>query len=186
MALSAALKARLERLYREGTVPYADLVKASKLARFEFQRLVEAERWGPRPKPAKAAQKQETERRVTGHAEGAPAPAADTKAGTGKRTKAASVEIPLLQKIYQTIWGELEKLDQQSGSKSQDRERASRALSQLVTSMEKAVSMQKAIERDKTREAKPKDREALANADDLRRKIAERLERLHSQRLAAK
>ena len=91
-----------------------------------------------------------------------------------------------MQKFYDTIWRELEKLDKQDGTKSQDRERASRAVSQLATSMEKAVSMHKAIERDKTREEKPKDREALAHAEDMRRKIAERLERLHSQRLAAK
>lgn len=190
MALSAALKARLERLYCEGTVPYADLVKLSRLNRFGFQKLVEQEGWGARPKASSQPRKVAGGKSASADAppgtaeDGADGAAAQPKAD--KRKKAPGLEISLVQKIYSTIWSELAKLDQQSGSKSQDRERASRALSQLVSSMEKAVSMQKAIERDKTREAKPKDREALANADDLRRKIAERLERLHSQRLAAK
>ena len=61
MALSAALKARLERLYREGEAPYADLVTLSGLDRFAFQKLVRDEGWGARaksaavPKAAKAA-----------------------------------------------------------------------------------------------------------------------------------
>lgn len=182
MALSAALKARLERQYRDGEVPYADLVKSSGLTRFEFQALVKQEGWGPRPKPGGSVTSGEET------AETAEPLAEKPKAASTRQKKATNltIEIDLVQKIYRTLWSELKKLDKQEGSKSQDRERASRALSQLVTSMEKAVSMQKAIERNKTGDEKPKDREALANAEDLRRKIAERLERLHSQRLAAK
>lgn len=192
MAVSASLKARLHTLYLEGTAPYAELVALSGLDRFQFQRLVKDEGWGPRPKPAAA--KAETEARAETKA--APAKSKKKKASGGaakaatspKRQVAKSVttKIALLQKIYETLWNELEKLHGQIGSKSQDRERASRALSQLVTTMEKAVTMQSAIKRDANKEKKPKDREALAHADDMRRKIADRLERLHRERMAQK
>ncbi len=53
MALSAALKARLQRLYLDAATPYAALVAESGLTRFAFQSLVRVENWGKRPAPAK-------------------------------------------------------------------------------------------------------------------------------------
>ncbi len=47
----------------------------------------------------------------------------------------------LVQRVYNTIDGELTKLEKQKGLTSQDRERASRALSQMVNALEKAVEM---------------------------------------------
>lgn len=180
MTLSAAQKACLARDYRDGTVPYAELAKSSGLTRFQFQALVKQENWGPRPKPDKSA----TEGDASAEPAAVKTKSAKAKQKNSKRPAKVAIEIALVQRIYRTLWSELQKLDEQVGSKSQDRERASRALSQLVTSMEKAVNMQKAIEKNKTREDNPKDKEALANAEDLRRKIAERLERLHQARLA--
>ncbi|MGL4397678.1 MAG: hypothetical protein ACRCS9_14145 [Hyphomicrobium sp.] len=92
----------------------------------------------------------------------------------------------LVQRIYNTIDSELAKLELQKGVSSQDRERASRALAQMVASLEKAVDMQRAIAKDKSGRQRPSDKEALKHAESLRQQIADRLERLHGQRLAGK
>ena len=92
----------------------------------------------------------------------------------------------LVQHVYDAIDGELTKLEEQVGLKSQDRERASRALSQMVSSLEKAVEMQRAMAKDKKKGASPKDLEALRHAEDMRKEIAERLERVRSGRQTSK
>jgi cellobiose-specific phosphotransferase system component IIA len=92
----------------------------------------------------------------------------------------------LVQRVYNTIDGELTKLEKQKGASSQDRERASRALSQMVSSLEKAVEMQREMTKAAAKGSGVKDKEALAHAEDLRRAIAERLERLQRQRALGK
>ena len=72
------------------------------------------------------------------------------------------------------------------GASSQDRERASRALSQMVSSLEKAVEMQREMTKTTAKGSAAKDKKALAHAEDLRRAIAERLERLQRQRALGK
>lgn len=92
----------------------------------------------------------------------------------------------LVTRIYTTIDKELSKLEQHDGESSQDRERASRALSQMVTSLEKAVDMQREITKTQGRaQASGKDKEALKHAEELRREIADRLERLERKRQSA-
>ena len=88
----------------------------------------------------------------------------------------------LVQRVYNTIDGELTKLEKQKGLTSQDRERASRALSQMVNALEKAVEMQRVMTKRKPTGGDAKSKEALAHAEDLRREIAERLERLNRKR----
>ena len=88
----------------------------------------------------------------------------------------------LVQRVYNTIDGELTKLEKQKGLTSQDRERASRALSQMVNALEKAVEMQRVMTKRKSTGGDAKSKEALAHAEDLRREIAERLERLNRKR----
>jgi hypothetical protein len=92
----------------------------------------------------------------------------------------------LVQRVYNTIDGELTKLEKQKGFTSQDRERASRALSQMVNALEKAVEMQREMTKRKTTGGDAKSKEALAHAEDLRREIAERLERLNRKRAAGR
>jgi len=115
----------------------------------------------------------------------APPPAQSLPAA--KRASGKSVTKPkaLVQRIYDTIDGELTKLEQQDGRSSQDRERASRALAQMVNSLEKAVDMQREIAKT-GKGAKSKDKEALAYAEQLREEIAQRLERLTRKRAAGK
>ncbi len=88
----------------------------------------------------------------------------------------------LVQRVYNTIDSELTKLEKQKGLTSQDRERASRALSQMVNALEKAVEMQREMTKQKSTGGNAKSKEALAHAEDLRREIAERLERLNRKR----
>ncbi|MBS0251379.1 MAG: hypothetical protein JSR78_09990 [Proteobacteria bacterium] len=97
-------------------------------------------------------------------------------------TKTAPTKRSLVQRVYNTIDGELTKLEKQKGLTSQDRERASRALSQMVNALEKAVEMQREMTKRKSVGGSAKSKEALAHAEDLRREIAERLERLNRKR----
>jgi hypothetical protein len=97
-------------------------------------------------------------------------------------TKKPPTKKSLVQRVYNTIDGELTKLEKQKGLTSQDRERASRALSQMVNALEKAVEMQREMTERKTTGGDAKSKEALAHAEDLRREIAERLERLNRKR----
>jgi protein subunit release factor B len=92
----------------------------------------------------------------------------------------------LVQRVYNTIDGELTKLEKQKGLTSQDRERASRALSQMVNALEKAVEMQRDMTKRKATGGDAKSKEALAHAEDLRREIAERLERLNRKRASGR
>lgn len=110
-----------------------------------------------------------------------------TKTGDASTTitavkKAAANPRSLVQKIYDVIDRELAKLEEQEGPTSQDRERASRALSQMVGSLEKAVDMQRDMTKPSSKGAKKQDAEALRHAEDLRREIAQRLERLGRER----
>ncbi|MBN9246024.1 MAG: hypothetical protein J0I81_00960 [Hyphomicrobium sp.] len=102
------------------------------------------------------------------------------KAAPARRTR-AKPDV-LVQRVYNTIDGELTKLEKQKGLTSQDRERASRALSQMVNALEKAVEMQRVMTKRKPTGGDAKSKEALAHAEDLRREIAERLERLNRKR----
>ncbi len=107
-----------------------------------------------------------------------------------RKTKTKSKKAPskraqpkgLVQRVYNTIDGELSKLEAQIGASSQDRERASRALSQMVSSLEKAVEMQREIAKDATKGGNAKDKEALRHAEDLRKEIADRVEQLQLER----
>jgi hypothetical protein len=106
------------------------------------------------------------------------------KAAPARKTATPTRAKPnvLVQRVYNTIDGELTKLEKQKGLTSQDRERASRALSQMVNALEKAVEMQRVMTKRKPTGGDAKSKEALAHAENLRREIAERLERLNHKR----
>jgi len=110
------------------------------------------------------------------------APSPRLAAGSPEESRRAPTKRSLVQRVYNTIDGELTKLEKQRGLTSQDRERASRALSQMVNALEKAVEMQREMTKRKTTGGDAKSKEALAHAEDLRREIAERLERLNRKR----
>ncbi len=189
MAVSAALKARLQRLYLDAANPYAALVAESGLTRFEFQSLVKIENWGKRTKAAKVLKAASNDNVADlGREDDVAqpkiklrAPKSGSKRKTLKR-KLTPSPTGLLKLVYGTIEKELGKLERQSGDKSQDRERASRALSQIMNSLEKAVEMQRGIAKDNTRGGDKKDKEALRNAEDLRKEIVERIERFRASR----
>ena len=197
MAMSAALKARLQRLYLDGANSYAALVAESGLSRFAFQSLVKVENWGERPRAAKVlkakARPEGAAASNDNDADPGPgddvaqpiikrrAPKGGSKRSGRKRTLTPS-PTGLLKLVYGTIQKELGKLERQSGDQSQDRERASRALSQIMNSLEKAVEMQRGIAKDNTRGGDKKDKEALRNAENLRKEIVERIERFRAAR----
>lgn len=197
MAMSAALKARLQRLYLDAANPYAALVAESGLNRFEFQGLVKAENWGKRTKAAKVLKAKAVPERAaaSNDNDAEPGPGDEVaqpivkprtpKGGSkrsGRKRKLTPSPTGLLKLVYGTIEKELGKLERQSGDQSQDRERASRALSQIMNSLEKAVEMQRGIAKDNTRGGGKKDKEALRNAEDLRKEIVERIERFRAAR----
>ncbi|MEQ1651545.1 MAG: hypothetical protein ABL897_03565 [Hyphomicrobium sp.] len=155
-AVTAAAWAKAEKQYADRTVKVSEIAKRVGLSSIQLS--VEAKKRG---------WPQRTQR----------------KSGDGKDPPKPMV---LVQRVYKTIDSELSKLEQQKGVTSQDRERASRALSQMVNSLEKAVEMQREMTKATAKRSGAKDKEALAHAEDLRREIAERLERLHSQRSVGK
>jgi hypothetical protein len=114
---------------------------------------------------------------------------AKPRAGPSAKAKSKPVAAKprsLVQRVYNTIDSELTKLEKQKGLTSQDRERASRALSQMVNALEKAVEMQRDITKTKSSGGDARNKEALAHAEDLRREIADRLERLNRKRPASR
>nr|DAH88286.1 MAG TPA: hypothetical protein [Caudoviricetes sp.] len=132
----------------------------------------EAESPAPKPKPVTKSAASAANPKATASPPAKTAPARRTRAKPDA----------LVQRVYNTIDGELTKLEKQKGLTSQDRERASRALSQMVNALEKAVEMQRVMTKRKPTGGDAKSKEALAHAEDLRREIAERLERLNRKR----
>jgi len=172
MRLNAAKMASLRRRYEKTDEAEAEIAAAFMLTVEDLQTLAE-EKGLKRPFERELQSQRLASKAKRGKRAGA------------KTTKVASIDakIALVHRFYKSIASQLKKLDEQEGTKSQDRERASRAVSQLATSMEKTVSLHRAIENDKSQGDNPKRREALAHAEDMRRKIAEKLERLNSKRL---
>ena len=121
-------------------------------------------------------------RAAAGSPEGSRSAQTKNSAGSRNASRRAPTKRSLVQRVYNTIDGELTKLEEQKGLTSQDRERASRALSQMVNALEKAVEMQREMTKRKATGGDAKSKEALAHAEDLRREIAERLERLNRKR----
>ena len=115
-----------------------------------------------------------------------PRSAAGSRNASGRAPTKKAKPNALVQRVYNTIDGELTKLEKQKGLTSQDRERASRALSQMVNALEKAVEMQRDITKKKAPGGDARNKEALAHAEDLRREIADRLERLNRKRPASR
>ena len=148
--------AQAERDYGDPGIKVSEIAKRVGLATVQFNRKVKSLGWHPRPKSSDG-----------------PLNGAATKTRTPNE---------LVRRVYNTIDGELTKLEKQTGASSQDRERASRALSQMVNSLEKAIDMQREITKDTTKGSGKKHKEELAHAEDLRRAIAERIERLQRKR----
>ena len=114
---------------------------------------------------------------------------ANPRAGASPKAKSKPIAAKprsLEQRVYNTIDSDLTKHEKQKGLTSQDRERASRALSQMVNALEKAVEMQRDITKTKSSGGDARNKEALAHAEDLRREIADRLERLNRKRSAVR
>lgn len=163
-AVTAAAWVTAEKQYADHAIKVSDIAKSLGLTSIELSTAAKDRGWPLRSATRRAA-------------------VSKTKSRTAQTRNAP---IALVQRVYATIDGELEKLEQQTGKTSQDRERASRALSQITNSLEKAVEMQRDIKKAMTKASGRHDKEALAHAEDLRRAIAERLERLQRQRAPGK
>ncbi|MBR2536175.1 MAG: hypothetical protein IKE66_08915 [Hyphomicrobium sp.] len=163
-AVTAAAWVTAEKQYADHSIKVSDIAQSLGLTSIELSTAAKDRGWPLRSATRRAAGSKKTSR--TAQTRNAP--------------------IALVQRVYATIDGELNKLEKQTGKTSQDRERASRALSQITNSLEKAVEMQRDIKKAMTKASGSHDKEALAHAEDLRRAIAERLERLQRQRALGK
>jgi hypothetical protein len=161
-AVTAATWAKAKRLYGDLDVGLSAIAELVGLAPIQLSLAAKTRGWSPR-------------KRIKSRG----------AVSTDRAAKCAKPMV-LVQRVYNTIDGELTKLEKQKGASSQDRERASRALSQMVSSLEKAVEMQREMTKATSKGSAAKDKEALAHAEDLRRAIAERLERLQRQRALGK
>lgn len=133
-------------------------------------------------RPATPTEEDAGPRLAAGSPQGSRNAPIEKAAGSRNASRSGPTQRSLVQRVYNTIDGELTKLEKQKGLTSQDRERASRALSQMVNALEKAVEMQREMTKRKSVGGNAKSKEALAHAEDLRREIAERLERLNRKR----
>lgn len=189
----------IARAWHDGAIPVAQIADRHGLTTGQIRQAAKARGWpargeiksaqaGSRRKAAakRGPAKKSAVRRGTPKAAEAEAGQRALPANTTKPRARAVNAKTLVTRIYTTIDKELSKLEQHDGESSQDRERASRALSQMVSSLEKAVDMQREITKAQGRaQASGKDKEALKHAEELRREIADRLERLQRKRSAA-
>jgi hypothetical protein len=169
----------VKRLYADPTIKSGAIAEKIGWHTVQLNRLASAQGWGPRPKLAGTTSKV---RKPNTEKPKAVKPPPVTGAAVAKIKSRAPKPIALLRHVCSTIEGELTKLDRQNGDTSQDRERASRALSQMVNSLEKTIGMQSEVTKDTAKGSNTKQKDELAHADDLRRQIAERLERLQQKR----
>ena len=172
----AATWAKAKRLYANPDHKVADIAKLVGLAPIQLSLEAKKRGWPMRTQP-KPKHKPKLGHRLA---------AGSAKRSSKGQNKNSLKPLELVQRVYRTIEGELTKLEQQEGTSSQDRERGSRALSQIVNSLEKATDMQQVLAAKTAKGGSKKDKEALAHAEDLRRQIAERLERLNRKRDAGK
>lgn len=186
----------IARAWQDGAITIAQIADQYGLTRVQLSRAAKERGWPARAQLRSARASSGTRKTAAKRSptKTAAAPrktpkASDQGASTAKaaRPRPKSVNAKtLVNRIYSTIDKELSKLEQHDGESSQDRERASRALSQMVNSLEKAVDMQREITKAQGRtKASGKDKEALKHAEELRREIADRLERLQRKRTAA-
>lgn len=167
--------------YADASSSLDDIAARFGLTQADLTAAARRRKWPPRTAPASKAKAARTKDAGSGD------PRTAAKAPVKRAVKRAAVRPKdLVVRIYNTIDKELTKLEKQKGASSQDRERASRALSQMVSSLEKAVEMQREITKDKTPTVNRRDKEALKHAEELRLEIADRLERLHRKRAAGK
>jgi predicted transcriptional regulator len=203
-AVTAAVWAKVEKLYPDKSQNLASVAALVGLTPIALSQIAKKRGWTMRtvariaagsPEESRNAQSKTLPRLPAGSPEGSRKaqskiglpPQRDFQVvapGSTKESRKAQSKKPsaLVQRVYDTIDGELTKLEEQTGVSSQDRERASRALSQMVSSLEKAVEMQREMTKATAKGSGTKNQEALAHAEDLRRSIAERLERLQRQR----
>lgn len=183
-AVTAAVWAKVKRLYADPDAKLKDTAALVEMASIQLSLEAKKRGWPPRSASARRTKRRKAKSDDPAN-ENAPV---DAKPGTAGKAEAAKPARPivLVQRVYNTIDGELTKLEKQQGESSQDRERASRALSQITNSLEKAVEMQREMTKAMAKRSGVKDKEALAHAEDLRRAIAERLERLQRQRTPGK
>lgn len=190
----------IARAWQDRAIPIAQIADQYGLTRGQLSQAAKQRGWPTRTQIRSSRGLSGTPKAVAKRspAKTAAAPRKTSKAAAGEAGQVASLAKTakprpksvnaktLVNRIYSTIDKELSKLEQHDGESSQDRERASRALSQMVNSLEKAVDMQREITKAQGRaQASGKHKEALKHAEELRREIADRLERLQRKRTAA-
>ena len=186
----AATWAKAKRLYANPDHKVADIAKLVGLAPIQLSLEAKKRGWPmrtqPKPKPGHRLEAGSARPLATSWKSRCGRSPVAGKRSIKWQNKNPLKPLELVQRVYATIEGELTKLEQQEGTSSQDRERGSRALSQIVNSLEKATDMQQVLAAKTAKGGSKKDKEALADAEDLRRQIAERLERLNRKRDAGK
>lgn len=137
--------AEIEPLYADLSMPVARIAKrygvaaswlVNEVKRLGWPSRGEMRRRSAAPPPAgKHAEGSKTKRRANTSA-AAKRSRSDAVKGAGTEKTTDVHPRTLVKRIYKTIDRELTKLEDQTGKTSQDRERASRALSQMVSSLE--------------------------------------------------
>jgi hypothetical protein len=171
--------------YADASRPLAEIAARFGLTPMRIGAKAKREGWPARKAKTasvKRTKKAPVKRTKTAKPEGG-APAASRPAGS---LPTRGAQRALIGRLYRAISLKLEHMEKRMASgearSAQDEERESRALATLINNFEKVTEAVAGLdnERDATRAAG----RAGADAERMRREIAERLERLHDQRLA--
>ncbi|MFA5950567.1 MAG: helix-turn-helix domain-containing protein [Hyphomicrobium sp.] len=192
MRLEEAAWAEVRRLYAEGSEPLTAIAGRFGIARATLTNRAKREAWPSRARAAaaKTATAQGITKRKVEQLQLA-SPKASASKSCNQATKTSSIALPsrrtqraVVGRLYRAISLKLELMERRMANgeerSAQDEERESRALGTMIRNFEKVTEA--VSDFDQTRERSASDAPAdRADAERMRREIAQRLERLHAQ-----
>lgn len=179
MDVDDAAWAEARRLYATGTLSQAAIAAMLGLSAGRIRRRAKREGW-VRQDPA--GRRRQAKARPTG-------PVAATRRAEGKVTRAARCpRAVVVERLYLAIDAKLKRLEARMRSgkalSAADSERETRELGTMVRSFEKVTELAADIDRSQQSPATGRAGVTAADAERMRREIAERLERLDAARNA--
>lgn len=191
MAVDEAAWAEARRLYAAGELTLVSIAATLGASVGQLRRRAKAEGW-VRGRPGAAERRRSTPARTgQGKASAKPDRSADGKgpgaSGTDGQAEAGNVRVAVVNRLYRAIDSKLKRLESrmQSGKTltAADSERETRELGTMVRSFEKVTELATDLERSRQPAgASRRGDVSAADAERMRREIAERLERLARSR----
>ena len=189
MAVEDAAWAEARRLYGEGMSSLAEIADATGISVGRLRRRAMAEGWVRAARAQTGSRSSRSGRREAGM----PRPSgragrARLGAATQGAGSASAVRAVVVQRLYRAIDTKLKRLEARMRSgkslSAADSERETRELGTMVRSFEKVAELAADIDRSKSKTDARRSDVSAADAERMRREIAERIERLVEARNA--